>query len=269
MLSWIEQDLTSLAFLWRLERRDGVTLGFTSHDRDMEVDGLRYRAAPGMLPSAVERSSDFDGDTVELSGALTNDAIRADDLTAGRWDGAALNLTAVNWEAPALDPIYVTRGELGSVEVSGERFGVELRGVAAVFDAAVAEQTSPDCRAQLGDKRCRVDMAGRRRFVRVLSVADALLTLDASFPQHDYGFGLIHWVEGANSGLENRVLVSNANTLTLDEPPAFAVTGPVRVEIIEGCDKRFSTCVGRFANAANFRGEPHLPGNDLLTRYAS
>ena len=40
-----------------------------------------------------------------------------------------------------------------------------------------------------------------------------------------------------------------------------------RVELREGCDKRFETCVNRFANAVNFRGEPHLPGADLLTRY--
>jgi hypothetical protein len=40
-----------------------------------------------------------------------------------------------------------------------------------------------------------------------------------------------------------------------------------RVEIREGCDKSFATCSARFANAANFRGEPHVPGGDVLTRF--
>ncbi len=44
-------------------------------------------------------------------------------------------------------------------------------------------------------------------------------------------------------------------------------TLPVAVELIEGCDRQLATCRDRFANIANFRGEPHLPGNDLLTRY--
>ena len=35
----------------------------------------------------------------------------------------------------------------------------------------------------------------------------------------------------------------------------------------QGCDKMLATCSGRFGNVANFRGEPHLPGMDLLTRY--
>jgi len=53
---WYQNDLTTLAFLWRLERVDGVALGFTSHDRDLVHDGLTYRSTPGMLPSAIERS---------------------------------------------------------------------------------------------------------------------------------------------------------------------------------------------------------------------
>ena len=39
---------------------------------------------------------------------------------------------------------------------------------------------------------------------------------------------------------------------------AFTVTA--------GCDKRFDTCRSRFANAKNFRGFPHMPGNDFVVR---
>jgi hypothetical protein len=55
--------------------------------------------------------------------------------------------------------------------------------------------------------------------------------------------------------------------LTLRDPPAFAPAMGDLVEISEGCDRMLGTCAGRFGNAANFRGEPHLPGIDLLTRY--
>ena len=42
-----------------------------------------------------------------------------------------------------------------------------------------------------------------------------------------------------------------------------------RALAMEGCDHTLETCATRFANAVNFQGEPFLPGNDLLTRYAS
>ena len=39
--------------------------------------------------------------------------------------------------------------------------------------------------------------------------------------------------------------------------------------VTAGCNKRFSTCRDRFANAANFRGFPHIPGNDFVISYPS
>lgn len=49
--------LTTIALCWRIERRDGVTIGLTAHDRDLTIDGLIHRAAPGMTPSAIRRGS--------------------------------------------------------------------------------------------------------------------------------------------------------------------------------------------------------------------
>ncbi len=37
--------------------------------------------------------------------------------------------------------------------------------------------------------------------------------------------------------------------------------------VTAGCDKQFGTCKAKFANAANFRGFPYMPGNDAVTSY--
>ena len=37
--------------------------------------------------------------------------------------------------------------------------------------------------------------------------------------------------------------------------------------VTAGCDKRFATCRDRFDNAVNFRGFPHIPGNDFVVSY--
>jgi uncharacterized phage protein (TIGR02218 family) len=36
-----------------------------------------------------------------------------------------------------------------------------------------------------------------------------------------------------------------------------------------GCDKQFTTCKQKFDNVANFRGFPHVPGNDFMLSVAS
>ncbi len=55
----------------------------------------------------------------------------------------------------------------------------------------------------------------------------------------------------------------------VDAALSDALAPGTRVLVREGCDRTLATCAARFANAANFRGEPFLPGNDLLTRYPS
>jgi uncharacterized phage protein (TIGR02218 family) len=269
MPSFHSGELTTLAFCWRVERRDGVCLGFTSHDRDLVIGGLAYRSAPGMLPSAVSISDDFDASTLDVSGALTSDSIGEADLAAGRWDRAAVSLFLVDWEDSGGERLALARGELGDVTVKANGFEAELRGGAALLERAVAEQTSPECRAELGDRRCRVDMAGRVRVTRVTAAPaeDVVIVAEAPGGPGACASGRLRWIGGANSGLESAIVSSEGVELRLQEPPPMAIEAGDVVEIREGCDKSFGTCRARFANAENFRGEPHLPGMDLLTRY--
>ncbi|HZF42137.1 MAG TPA: DUF2163 domain-containing protein [Sphingomonadaceae bacterium] len=261
-------EVTTLALCWRLVRRDGAALGFTTHDRDLAIGGLLYRAAPGMLPSAIAAGEGLEVGGLDVSGALTADAITADDLVAGRWDRARVRVFAVDWERPEAGQVALARGELGAVSVTGRRFEAELRGPTAVLDGPVCEATSPECRAQLGDARCRVDMAGRSLRARVTSCdGDGRVVLDGSRELERFRFGRLLWLSGRNSGVAGPVVEAGEGWLRLREPPPFAPEAGATVEIAQGCDKRLETCRDRFANTLNFRGEPHLPGNDLLTRY--
>ncbi len=265
-MTWLDGELTTLALCWRVERRDGVAIGLTAHDRDLAIDGLVYRAAPGMTPSAVTRSAALDADSMDVAGALTGSAISERDLLAGRWDGARVSVFATDWTAPG-EQVSLGEGTIGAVETRGGALTAELRGVAARLERPVVEETSPECRAELGDARCRVTMAGRRRVAMVTAADGAVLTLDgAEASANAYGGGRLRWIGGANSGLEDAVARSDGATVTLRRVPRFDGAG-ARVELIEGCDKSLATCAARFGNALNFRGEPFLPGIDLLTRY--
>lgn len=108
---------------------------------------------------------------------------------------------------------------------------------------------------------------GRRRFARVVAADGAVLTLDGEEPvAGGWAGGRLRWIGGANSGLSDVIAASAGDVVTLRRAPRFDAVGAL-VEVSEGCDKSIATCAGRFGNAANFRGEPYLPGIDLLTRY--
>lgn len=261
-------ELLCLAFCWRLDRRDGVTIGLTSHDRDLSAHGLLYRAAPGLTPSSIARGAGLDAEDMDLKGALTSDAISAADLEAGRWDGAALRLHLTGWDAPGALWLELARGELGAVERAGDAFTVELRGPASALEAPVAPETSPTCRAELGDARCRVDLAPLRRIATLAGGEGDVLTIAGGGLAADHWrFGRMRWLTGRNAGFTRLIRAHDAASVTLDDPPPFADAPGALVELTQGCDRRMESCANRFANAANFRGEPNLPGNDLLSRY--
>lgn len=259
---------TSLALCWRIERRDGVAVGLTGHNRDLVIAGLTYRAAPGMAPSAIERSDGLEPDTMDVAGALVSGAITEADLLAGRWDGAAVGVFAVDWAEPAAVAIPLGEGTIGAVETRDGGFTTELAGPTAVLAGPAVEETSAECRAEMGDARCRVAMRGRRRLARVVASDGVSVTLDAGEPGADaYGWGVLRWLEGPNCGLDSAIAASAGAVVTLRAVPRFAVAAGTLVRVEEGCDKTLATCAGRFGNAVNFRGEPYLPGVDLLTRY--
>lgn len=265
-MSIVDGELTSLALCWRLERPDGAGLALTSHDAPVTSDGIRHEPAPGMTPAAVTRRLGLEPQSAETAGALSSAALDATDLSLGRWDGATVRLTVTDWENPDSAPIQLIAGELGSISIDDESFSAELRGAAAALERPVCPATSAECRAVFGDKQCRVDLAGRTLVAHVVAANAGALTLDSTVDDR-FVLGRLRYMSGANCGVSTVVLSGSGNVVELRELPPASVESGCRVELREGCDKRFETCVSRFANAANFRGEPHLPGNDLLTRY--
>lgn len=267
--AWLAGPLTSVAYGWRLERRDGVTLGFTSHDRDVEVDGLLLRAAPGMMPSSITESLGLEVDGLDVRGVLTADAIRVDDLHAGRWDGARLSIFLFDWTDPQAGTRILAVGELGAVTHSGDSFGAEFRGPAAKLDRPVGPYTSPGCRAEFCDVACGLSAARFSIERRATSISGTTIGFSEPLPgpANAFALGRLRWLDGRNCGLWSEVLASGSSSVELINAPAFRVIANARVMLVEGCDKTISTCAARFGNAINFRGEPFLPGNDLLTRY--
>jgi len=258
--------LTSLAFCWTLERRDGAGLGLTSHDRALVIGGTSFRPSPGISPAAVRMRGGLEPQAGEVEGALSDAALSERDLLAGRWDGARVALFAVDWTAPEGEQVALAGGRLGPVSIKDGGFAAELVGAADALSRPVCPETSPECRAELGDPQCRVDLAGRREIFVVASADGERIELDRPAGER-FGFGEACLLDGDNAGWRSRVIAVGGTQVVLRDVPSFGVGAGCRVRLTEGCDKRFATCRDRFANAVNFRGEPHLPGTDLLTRY--
>ena len=266
MTKFFSRELEGVATYWRIWRRDGVAMGFISHDRDMFFGGILHRAAPGVLPSAITLTSELRPDSAEVAGALTHDAIAHDDLALGLYDDAQIEVGAVDWETGVHAPLYA--GELGAIEHGPHGFTAQLRSAKANLERSFVPLTSPTCRARFCGEQCGLSSRFFEHFLELDSVDMDSNVVDFSVDEPAFFLdGMVRFTEGPQTGLSFNIIGVSEEGFLLDKAIAAETKPGMKALIIEGCDHLLATCGNRFDNAANFRGEPFLPGNDLLTRY--
>lgn len=83
-----------------------------------------------------------------------------------------------------------------------------------------------------------------------------------AFPAGWFTDGMLTWTGGDRAGLASVVaahrVIDGQAWLALAGSGAIGDTFSVTV----GCDRTLGHCAGRFGNVANFRGFPHMPGED-------
>lgn len=149
----LSAGLTHHCRIWRLERADGQLLGFTDHDRPLEMDGLVCRPGAGPADRDPGAEADGPGGPAELSGVLEDEAINAADLAAGLWDGAAVQLWRVDWRDAGLRALLWS-GRLSAIAHGETGFTARLDGPAADLDRVAGRVYGRLCDAALGDARC-------------------------------------------------------------------------------------------------------------------
>lgn len=266
---------TTLCRCWRLTRGDGVVLGFTDHDRDIAFDGVIHSAEGGLAATSDVSASGLAVGGFEIEGALTDARLAAGEMEGGAYDGAVVELWLVNWADPG-QRVRLRRGTLGEVTRADGAFRAEVRGPTVDLDVVKGRLFQPRCDADLGDARCGIDLSdpAYRLEAEVTGVhGRASLSVSGLSGYADgwFAHGRLAFVGGANAGRASEIKAHSNQTWRIDlwQPMAADITLGDQVVLTAGCDKRFSTCIDRFANAVNFRGFPHMPGNDAALASAS
>ncbi len=273
----LDSGTTTLAWCWRLTRNDGAVFGFTDHDRPLTFDGTTFEPESGFTASEIRSGSDLSVDAQEAEGVLTSNTITETDILDGRWDNATVEIWRVNW-ADTTSRALLRRGAIGQVRRGRLSFVAEMRSLAHVLGQTIGRTFQASCDAALGDARCGVDLndpAFKASGIVVSLSGDRGFAVSglSGFANSWFALGTLHWLTGANTGRKAEVL-SHANVgtdvkITLLEAPVRPIEVGNTFDIFAGCDKRFETCQAKFANAVNFRGFPHIPGQDTIIRYAA
>jgi uncharacterized phage protein (TIGR02218 family) len=271
----LAEGATTLCHAWRLTRQDGVTFGFTDHDRDIAFDGVTYRAHTGFVASEAQSRFDLSGAGGDVAGILADASLTEAELAAGIYDAAAIETSLVDWQD--VDARLLTfSGTIGEIRREGQAFVAELRGLADALAQECGRLFTASCSADLGDVRCKVDLTapglhGSGSVAELTGVSSFIVDGLDAFDDGAFNAGRLTWTSGANAGhaIEIKQYRNDSGfaRLTLWQAMAGPCAEGDAFTITSGCDKRFSTCRDRFANGINFRGFPHIPGNDFVMSY--
>lgn len=271
----LDGGATTLARCWRVTRRDGTVMGFTDHDEAIAYEDIVHEPGAGFGPSALESSTGLSADTHEVAGALSSARIDPADLARGLYDGAEVTMHLVDWEDPSLR-VLVSRGTIGEIRRGESLFEAEVTGLSDRLGQPFGNVYMGGCSCRPGDARCRVDLGqpAFRGLGTVLHVAGPQLVSAAglsAYARDWFTGGRLVWISGANAGLEGHVKAHSAAgaeaVIELWLSPPMAVQPGDTFEAHAGCDRSAGSCGAKFGNLLNFRGFPHMPGDDALTDY--
>ena len=268
---------TTLCHCWRLTRSDGTVFGFTDHDRRLTCQGTQFEPETGLTASEARTSLGLAVDTVDVEGALSAVDIREEDIMSGLYDGATVETFLVNWQDTAAFA-HLRTAVIGKLTRRDGGFLAELESQTWALDQPNGKTIRRQCDAELGDTRCGFALQDSQ-FIASGTVAHAeagdILTVDGldAFAGGWFANGILTWTSGPATGRKERVTghvkTASGTRLSVWREGPLPVQEDDAFTIIAGCDKQFSTCKIKFANGYNFRGFPHMPGNDAAYGYVS
>lgn len=153
----LKGGVTTTCLCWEIARGDGFVLRLTEHDAPLMVAGETYLPGAGLEGAELVQTSSLAPGRAAARGALSHDAITEEDLEAGLWDGAHVDVWRVDWQAPE-HRAHVWAGRISEVARGALGFEAALVSLKADLERPVGRLYARRCDAVLGDARCGVDV---------------------------------------------------------------------------------------------------------------
>jgi uncharacterized phage protein (TIGR02218 family) len=273
----LQNDVTTLALCWKITKTNTSQLFFTEANHDIKIDNQIYRASTGLSSSAIKEDSSFAIDNLDIEGILDSEIIKAEDILAGIYDNAMIeiflvDLTTNDENQNKTNVLFLKRGYIGNIKIIGNnKFIAEINGFLESGKQNITCRYGTTCRANLGDERCKFNLESFTHQGFVSEVFDNKTFKDVTTSQENGYFD-----HGAILLFHNLKFIHKGNvkffinqTFELFEPTNINLEPGMIYYASIGCDKSANTCVTKFNNIVNFRGEPHIPGIEKLYRTKS
>lgn len=237
VVAWQASSSRKRAFCVSFTRGQGTDYEFTvrgtSWDEDLIVDGEVYYSTSGGSLSDIDSSASLSVDNAELKANF--DEITSEDLQAGLWNGAAIELFSIDPDGLSDSP-QIGKGDrwigtLGQITVDRLTFIAEWRGRLQSLQQTYGWLIGNTCVHTLGDDKCAKDLTDFTVEGTLDAISDDGLTFTDSARTEDGPAGTVDIANVTNGSptvidLDDSMSLSDGDAVNIvvDEP--VALNGP-------------------------------------------
>ncbi|MDX1949582.1 MAG: DUF2163 domain-containing protein [Rickettsiales bacterium] len=260
MRNHLASDLTTLAKFIKISKGD-FFLGLTNLQEKFTFETLEYQPLIDTenfnfaSNNSIKNKEDF-------LGSFESDLITENIIKSGFFDDTDIEIFLLNYKNTSDGKVILKKGFISKIIFDNNKYIFEISSYAKHLENIITQNYSPNCRARFCDAKCKLNRedfsfnGSVTQEISNISFKDDSLTQGSGY----FNFGLVEFTSGANQGIIREIAEYSEQIIKLKTPLPFNIEVGDDYKISAGCDKKFSTCVSKFNNAVNFRGEPHIPG---------
>lgn len=263
----LNRNAINLIKCYDIELRDNKKLFFTNNQIDITYNNVVYTSSNGVDIRTIYNNINLEIDETNISGFIDSDIISEKDIITGKFDNASIEIFLLDMDTK--EKISIFCGFIFSISYENNMFLAKVKDKKMLLEKAFSESYSPLCRCSFCDLKCNLN----KKDYTIIGVVSKVInqfefytsTQDIISKSSDYfSNGSIKIINGKNKDMITEIKKSDGEQLILKFKFPFEINIGDKFELTVGCDKEFNTCISKFNNAINFRGEPNLPRSKKL-----
>ncbi len=272
LMQSLQAENPTIAKCLKITLTNDDILAFTEYSKDLIIDDIVFKSSNGFEENKIQQYSDITASEEEVVAFIDNYNIKKDDVFAGLFNNAKVEIFYVDYNNVEYGKIPITNGFISRINFKDDKIYFSISGILSLLEKTIGETYSPLCRAGFCDKKCSLNMENHTfsgEICEIISSTEFICTGEDIINKdvNYFKYGLITFKSGKNKDKKIEIKQSNGSNLILNTKLFYSLEIGDKFEIITGCDKKFSTCIEKFNNAANFRGEPNLPRTTKIYKF--
>lgn len=251
---------------WKMKMNNGKILYFTDSDENLIYENDTYLSGGYFTPGKIFSSSELGEDNFTIQGIIDEKIITTQAILAGYFTECYLEVFLVNIYDNS--KIILKTGWIGEITIyENNSFVAEVCSISHKLKKVITQRYSRSCRACFADSFCKLkeeEFSVYGEVSDLLDINNAFIDKFRKEPINYYTKGYLIFISGSNKGIKYLVTEFKDSKIFIDYILPLEIKIGDQYRIIAGCDKDISTCINKFNNVINFRGEPFIPSKHSL-----